>query len=292
VDQVCDPAEVGAFTSKIPAARLIPLPSVGHGFSVPRNWGAQYDKAVDSLLPAVPAWDAAAARVPASSETAAIVARPDDGPTQAEVARRLETLDLPLHVDWPEGATRALVFVSGDGGWAELDRSVSSLLAGQGVGVVGLDTLRYFWEPKDPATFRGDLARVIDSLPRGLPVYAGGYSFGAEVIPVSIEIPTHLAGLVLLAPGPWATFEVSPLDWIRTGTTPSDHPVALAIERLGASAGRGGLRVLCVDAGDHPSSGCPAGNPAGVQRLTLPGGHHFSGDYETLAQRILEFLRD
>ena len=51
-------------------------------------------------------------------------------------------------------ATPLAVVLSGDGGWAGVDREVAKVLAGQrGVLVdVGLDTLEYFWNARTPAT--------------------------------------------------------------------------------------------------------------------------------------------
>jgi len=282
IDQVCDPAAVGRFAAQVPAARVVSLPHVGHGFSVPRNWGTAYDEAIDSLLDPVSAWEPP----PAGPGRGARSRSPSD------VEKRLEELDLPLQVQWPEGARDAIIFVSGDGGWAELDQEVTAHLVKRGVGVVGWNSLRYFWERRSPEEFRADLVRVVEAVPRDVRLFAGGYSFGAEVIPpVLASAPvgaadplSRIAGLVLLAPGAYATFEVSPLDWIRGGSAPTSHPVAPAIE---AARGR---PTLCLVPADGSDSGCPDRPVAGVTRMVLPGSHHFDGDFERLAERIVEFL--
>ncbi|HZI93706.1 MAG TPA: AcvB/VirJ family lysyl-phosphatidylglycerol hydrolase [Patescibacteria group bacterium] len=283
VDQVCDPKQVGRFVSGIPAARMVPLPRVGHGFSVARNWGAAFDSAIEGLLAPATVLEPAPGGTRRSESHL-----PNHSPE--EIRDRLDALDLPLEIQWLDGARSVLIFLSGDGGWAELDQSVTSALAAQGVGVVGWNTLRYFWQPKTPDEFRADLARVVAALPEGMRVYAGGFSFGAEVVPVSLspgsgDALSRIAGLVLLGPGPYATFEVSPLDWIRTGESPTDHPVAAALERLD------GLPVLCLDAAQHGPSGCPSATIRGLTHVNMPGGHHFGGDYDALAARILDFMR-
>ena len=51
-DQVCDAAAVDRFASGIPAARVVRLPKVGHGFGVPKNWMAQYRDSVREVLEA------------------------------------------------------------------------------------------------------------------------------------------------------------------------------------------------------------------------------------------------
>jgi type IV secretory pathway VirJ component len=285
IDRVCEPQAVARFAAQVPAARLVALPMVGHGFSVPRNWGGAYDRAIESLLEPRSAWEAVA-------ETPIA----DAGSAPEEVRARLEGLDLPLRINWPAGARAAVIFVSGDGGWAELDQRVAAALRARGVAVIGWNALRYFWEPKSSGTFAADLARVVDVLPESLRLFAGGYSFGAEVIPVTVlgadrqahPALSRLLGLVLLAPGPYASFEVSPLDWLGRSESPTRHPVRAAIEAAGD------LPVLCLEPADGADSGCPAmgdGGAAGaVTTSRLPGGHHFAGDFDLLAQSILTFL--
>jgi type IV secretory pathway VirJ component len=93
----------------------------------------------------------------------------------------------------------------------------------------------------------------------------------------------RIAGLTLLAPGPYATFEVSPLDWFRASTKPNEHSVAKAIEQAGRP-------VLCVTADDDPSSGCPPPGLPAYTRAALTGGHHFGSDFDALASRIASFV--
>ena len=268
VDQVCAPDATAAFAKAIPSAHLVWLEKVGHGFSVPSRWGKAFDDAVTSML-----------------EPESLFAAPvSTAPT------RFDDLGLPLHVNWPDGAREALVFVSGDGGWADLDRTVASELAARGIAVVGWNALRYFWKAKTPERFRADLDRLVGSIPEGVKVFAGGYSFGAEVVPVALADAkqggalSRVAGLVLLEPGPYATFEVSPLDWIGKGDGPIDHPVASALSRLG------NLPILCVDGASDRDSGCHATGATGLVHEEIPGGHHFGGAYDNLARRIVNGL--
>jgi type IV secretory pathway VirJ component len=285
VDQVCDPNSVSSFAAQVPASKVVDLPKVGHGFSVPRNWGASFDESVDALLDPASAWDP----LPEASRHVVVNRSP------AEIQERLDALDLPLELQWPtEGSPpkQALIFVSGDGGWADLDQHVATTLAEKGIGVVGWNALRYFWSAKSPDAFRADLERVIEALPPGIPIYAGGYSFGAEIMPVTLARKeaggasplSRVEGLVLLGPGPYASFEVSPLDWVRRSEPPTEHKVRDDIEA------DHGMRVLCLTGTDPGESGCPDRPMPGLSRVTVPGGHHFGGDYASLAAKILEFM--
>jgi type IV secretory pathway VirJ component len=262
IDQVCSSRQTIEFVHEVPGAEIVSLEHVGHGFSVPARWGAAFDRAVDGMLGAASLVEHAPALTTA-----------------------LGDLGLPLEVLWPEQPRAVMIFVSGDGGWAELDASVARGLFQRGIAVVGWNALRYFWSAKPPETLARDLDRVLASLPRDMPVFAGGYSFGAEVIPVvALRSKERLAGLVLVAPGRFATFEVSPLDWVRTNTASTDHPVRPAFGGIAPEP------VLCLAPSEDGESGCPPAGPVGYERGELPGGHHFDGAYDDLAARIAAFI--
>src|SRR4029078_10470283 len=92
----------------------------------------------------------------------------------------------------------------------------------------------------------------------------------------------RVAGLVLLAPGPRATFEVGPLDWIGlTGESGLSVPEALASGRHPPA--------LCLPPSGSGETGCPDKAP-GVETVPLSGGHHFGGDFGALAEQILRCL--
>lgn len=42
IDKICVPADTRAYVAKVPHGELVWLPKVGHGFSVPRRWMAQF----------------------------------------------------------------------------------------------------------------------------------------------------------------------------------------------------------------------------------------------------------
>jgi type IV secretory pathway VirJ component len=200
----------------------------------------------------------------------------------------LKALKLPLQVSWPRGARAVDIFVSGDGGWADLDQGVAERLVAHGIAVVKWNALRYFWQKKTHQQFSDDLARVVKALPEDATVFAGGYSFGAETVPVVVAAGgdpaiARIAGLTLLGPGTYATFEVSPLDWIRTSSQATAHPVGPAIERAARP-------VLCVSSDDEKDSGCPPGPLPGYTHAVVPGGHHFGSDYDDLASRVAAFI--
>jgi len=50
IDQVCNPPATEAFVGQVRGGRVVMLPKVGHGYSVPRNWMPQYRQGLLDLL--------------------------------------------------------------------------------------------------------------------------------------------------------------------------------------------------------------------------------------------------
>jgi type IV secretory pathway VirJ component len=197
--------------------------------------------------------------------------------------------DLPL-IELPvrDAPTALAVILSGDGGWASLDREVGETLAAAGVGVVGLNSLSYFWTRRTPDGAAADLARIIRRYRttwRASQVLLIGYSRGADVLPfLASRLPAELRAAVrvvaLLGPERTTDFEFHLTDWLG-GDDPSALPIAPEVAKLTD------LRVLCVQGADEDDSLCPLLDTERTRRLVLPGGHHVGGDYPVIATRIL-----
>jgi len=53
IDHVCNPPATEAFVRQVRGGRVVMLPKVGHGYSVPKNWMPQYRQGLLDLLDAV-----------------------------------------------------------------------------------------------------------------------------------------------------------------------------------------------------------------------------------------------
>jgi type IV secretory pathway VirJ component len=198
--------------------------------------------------------------------------------------------DLPI-VEVPAAAPgrRFAVLLSGDGGWAGIDKSLGAAFAAQGIPVAGFDSLRYFWSRRTPDELAADLDRII----RYYAAHWGrsdvllvGYSQGADVLPFALNrLPAGTRATVrlaaLLGPGQKASFEFHLTNWIGPS---GDLPIAPEALRLSAAS------TLCIYGLDEKDSLCPQLSPTHAQALALTGGHHFGGDYGALAARILEAM--
>jgi type IV secretory pathway VirJ component len=211
----------------------------------------------------------------------------EDGGARATEVGGLPLVEVPSPT--PAGDLLAII-VSGDGGWASIDRDIGKTLAARGVPVAGLNSLRYFWTRRTPAGAAADLDRIARHYlaawgrERLLLI---GYSRGADVLPfMASRLPDDLrrrvALVVLMGPEPTVDFTFHLSDWIGGTERASDLFVQPEIEKLR------GLRLLCIYGQDEDDSVCPHLDAALATRVALPGGHHFGGGYDAIAARILD----
>jgi type IV secretory pathway VirJ component len=268
IDQVCAAEATRAFAKATGSAKLYSLPKVGHGFSVTRNWDAQYVEAYRDI----------AARHEAASGTNA------PPPGDAMLA------DLPL-VEVPAPANAAgdtfAVILTGDGGWAEIDKSIAGGLAAAGVPSVGWSSLRYYWTPRTPDSAAADLQRIIERYAAawGKPrVVLVGYSFGADALPFLVNrLPEatrrRVVRVALVGLSDTAAFEFHVSSWLGRGGDPT-LATKPEVERVG-------VPVLCIQGAEERDSACGGLEGQRIRVLVVPGGHHFGGDYARLAAAIL-----
>ena len=264
IEQVCSAQGVDQFAAQVPQSQVIELPRVGHGFSVERNWMPQLRAAYAKL-------------------TAHVESAPERAPAIA---------DLPVNEVHGSGDSDEFVLLlTGDGGWAGLDQELAAELAAHGVPTVGLNSLKYFWTERSPEQAAKDVARVLRhylSAWRKQRVLLVGYSFGADVLPFVInrlppDLRARVATVNLLGLDSSASFEVRISGWL--GGDSGGPPTRPELERLGS------VPVLCIYGEGETDSICPELSASTVTREQIGKGHHFSGEYSLLADRILAFAK-
>ena len=200
---------------------------------------------------------------------------------------------LPLvEVPSTRGASDTLVvFVSGDGGWAAIDKSIAKVLADNGLPVVGLNALQYFWTKRTPDTAARDLQTICDrylaTWKKGRLLFVG-YSRGADVLPAMIsrlspELRSKIRLIALLGPSPTVQFEFHMTDWVHTAA--KGLAVKPEVDKLH------GHSILCLSGEDDKDSLCRELSGPHINVVTLKGAHHFDGGYEKLGHIILEQLK-
>ena len=226
------------------------------------------------------------------SDSAAIAARMKEvGTPRAASGNFLQTkvADLPLiELSLAKGKPLILI-LSGDGGWASIDKELGEYLSQRDNAVVGFDCLKYFWSKKQPMSAATDLARVVEYYSKALnpsSITLVGYSYGAQVLPfifnrLSSAAAGQVSTLILLNPGKKTEFEIHFSDWISEDDE-DGVPIKPELDRIGS------LPVSCIYGSEEEDSLCRILSPSQVKIVELPGGHHFDGDYSGLAKVILE----
>lgn len=202
--------------------------------------------------------------------------------------------DLPL-IELPVEHPSPLlaVILSGDGGWRDIDKSIADYFHRQGVPVVGFDSLHYFWKSKTPEGTAADIARVAETYRekwRADKIALIGYSFGADVLPfiynrLPKSVVAHVTTMTLLGLSERTDFEIHVLGWVGVEAGENADPVRPEIDQVPPGI------IQCVYGEEDTQSACRGLDRARVEIVTTPGGHHFGGDYEHLAGRILDGFR-
>jgi type IV secretory pathway VirJ component len=263
-DQVCNAHAADEFSQRVANGTIVKLPLVGHGFSVEHNWMPQYRAAYARLVP----------------------------PAETATLRPAEISDLPVQEVHASGSSDEFaLLLTGDGGWAGLDQELAARLAANGVPTVGLNSLKYFWSARTADETARDVTRVITHYLAAWHkqrVLLIGYSFGADVLPFVVnrlapQLRQVLSSVSLLGIDSNASFEVRVADWVGGDNGgPATRPEVLALTHV---------PVLCIYGEGESDSICPALPAGGITREEIGKGHHFSGDYAALADRILAFAR-
>jgi type IV secretory pathway VirJ component len=264
IDQVCNAEKTVVYVKQVKNGKIVLLPKVGHGYSVPKNWMPQFKE-----------------------EFARLTKQKPEKPIQSSAG---ELADLPLVEVAARGpeSDRMAVFWSGDGGWADLDEEISASLAGHGVPVVGVNSLKYFWTNRTPEQTAEDLGRIIRHFAAQWhkeKVVLVGYSLGADILPFAAnrlheELKSRVELIALLGPALQVDFEFHLSDWLGSSskTAVPTKPEVLKLVNT---------RLLCIYGKKETDSLCPLLQGNYFKKVALPGAHHFGGEYTQIADSIL-----
>jgi type IV secretory pathway VirJ component len=263
-DQACPAGAAREFVSKVRGAAIVTLPKVAHDFAPPSRWMPQFIAGYDAL---------------ATNNPAARLGAPPASLSD------LPVIEVPA-VGGPRSDAFAII-MSGDGGWAGLDQDVAAALTANGIPVVGLDSLRYYWTARTPEGLATDTDRMIRYYLAHFDkqrVLLIGYSQGADVLPFAVNrLPeatrAKVALTAVMGMSEHALFEFHLTSWVSDSNSgPETLP---EIDRIA------GMPVLCIYGADESDSLCPKLDPQKFKVVKLKGGHHFDGDYANLARQIL-----
>lgn len=187
------------------------------------------------------------------------------------------------------------VILSGDGGWAAVDKQMAAALAHRGIPVAGLDVPSYLSTPRTPDGAASDLRRLLEH-------YLGawhkqqvlliGYSHGADLAPFMVsrldeELRSRTVLLALLGLENHASFRFHLADVLTDVAHPGDLPVLPEVEKLR------GMPLLCLRGTNESKSLCGSLDSSLARVETHAGGHRITGDQgKDVVDLILWAARD
>lgn len=205
-----------------------------------------------------------------------------------------QALDMPLTIldTKPTSDTMAIIY-SGDGGWRDIDSEIGGYLQGQGVPVVGVDSLRYFWTEKTADQTAKDMAKIIETYRKKWNVQnvvLVGYSFGADIIPASYNLlpkatKVRVRQMSLLALAKEVDFVISVTGWLGVAGEGKGGNTLTDLAKVDPKV------VQCIYGTDEDDDPCVQLKSRGVEAVAIEGGHHFDEDYEALGKHILDSLK-
>lgn len=273
-DQVCIFSAVKTYLKDMPNARLVALPKVGHGFSIPQHWLPQMIQAFHSINDSPPG---AVLKTTAMKTTSVVPTILPSGLPLTIVPAQTQTNE-PL-----------AVFLSGDGGWTSFDQSVAEQLAKKGISVIGLDTQQYFWNPQSPEKTTLDVSKIISHYMQvwnKKDAILIGYSFGACVAPfianrMGDNLKQKLRGIFLLSPDEKADFEIHITDMLDLGNGAEHYDVLHEIAHIES------VQPVCFFGSEEDKSLVEKFEQKGAKVVIIPGSHHYDNNFLLLVEKIL-----
>ena len=185
------------------------------------------------------------------------------------------------------------ILITGDGGWAAIDKNIAKILAERGIPTVGFDALSYFWKVRTPEETTIDVESIITQYLEKWNkkhVILIGYSFGADVLPfitnnLTDDSKKQLALVALLGMGKTAAFEFRLSSWMNADKDSSRLPLLPEIEKMKWA------NSICIYGADDPAANCLPVTELGVRAISMSGDHHFDEKYEELVQHIIENIK-
>lgn len=180
-------------------------------------------------------------------------------------------------------------FISGDGGWIKTDVEVSKLLNQNGMPVIGLNALKYFWKEKTPEESTIEFSEIIEQylqLWHRNTFILVGYSFGASVVPfittrLQEPLKSLLRGVYCFSPEERGNFKIRLSDFLYMKLG-GKYKVLQELKKITI------LQPVCVFGKGESKSIRKNFLTSGLRIEILPGKHHYDDKFTHVANVILK----
>ncbi|MBP9837198.1 MAG: virulence factor family protein [Proteobacteria bacterium] len=214
-----------------------------------------------------------------------------------EVKLPAEIADFPLIELLPEiyGDDYFVFFLSGDGGWATIDKEIGQYLFAKEVPVIGFNSLKYFWKKKEKVRIASDISKIVSfyvSKNKFKKVVFIGFSMGADVLSgvynsLSDEIKSKTKKIILLSPAKSVDFEVHISSWIGYDDVTDDMMLLPEVLKIHED------QLQCIYGVEDTADSLCVDLPQKYKNiLKMSGDHHYDGEYEKVSEQILSFIKE
>ncbi len=189
---------------------------------------------------------------------------------------------LPVTVKAPTVGNQhpIILFLSGDGGMKKFAVDIVNSLNAKGYPVIGLNSLKYFWNKKTPQQAGADVAALLQYYSKEWNNHSFllvGYSMGADVLPFIYqhlpgELQNQAVSLVFMSPSASTDMVVHISDMLGKSSTPGALNVPAAMNTI---TNKPLLLIFGKDENDFDLHALKITN---YKSLVLPGGHHYNDD--------------
>jgi type IV secretory pathway VirJ component len=204
-------------------------------------------------------------------------------------------LDMPGIIEIPSngsGKTMAVLY-TGDGGWKATDRGLARVLSDNGIPLVAVNSLRYFWHRRTPEGAADDFLRLLKHYLAAWKkdkFIVVGYSYGADVLPFIVarlpkDLLPRLELVALLSPTQSVDFEFHLMQWISNKQPKTAKLVLPELEKLR------GIRIVAFCGDQDGKALCRDLPPGSAKTIILHSGHRFDNFCKPIAQDILKEMQ-
>ncbi|HOV14008.1 MAG TPA: AcvB/VirJ family lysyl-phosphatidylglycerol hydrolase [Spirochaetota bacterium] len=185
-----------------------------------------------------------------------------------------------------------IIILTGDGGWANIDRDVGNYFAKDGYGVIGFDCLKYFLTKRTPDETAKDIGRVIKYYSKKIKidrVVIIGYSFGADVLPfvlnrLFIDESKKVKYSVFMGISNNAAFEFHLGSLVGIKDSGQEYRTLPEVKKINS-------QKLFFIAGEKEEDSLVKKLDRNKYNISvLKGGHHFGGNYKEIAKLIKKLI--
>jgi type IV secretory pathway VirJ component len=202
---------------------------------------------------------------------------------------------LPVTVKVPAGGAQqkpVIFYLTGDGGMKKFSVDMVTILASHGYPVIGLNTLKYFWNKKTPQQAAADVTALLNYYSNQWNNHSYifiGYSMGADVLPfiyqqLSPAFKEETQQLVFMSPSASTDMVVHISDMLGKSSTPGSMNVPAAMNTINNKP------LLLIFGQNENDFDLKAITISNYKSLVLPGGHHYNDDAQGVVQQIMAHI--